>query len=401
MTPEEQKPRVRFFEPLPFEHEGARYVSLHDPLHHTAEGLSVSLPAFMLITYMDGSRTVDEICAAFKTEYGGAAPAEAVRGLVRDLDANLLLDNENFRQHRQQLFDAFALEPVRRAALAGGGYPADPAAAHAALDRFFPADGANGPAPFAIVAPHIDLRAGGPLFGAAFARLKNSTAETFVILGIGHALEDDFFACIDKDFETPLGVSPVNREFLTALEKDFGEPLYRQMYAHKHEHSVEFQALFLQKILPGRHRIVPILFSFPEAIEELDHPLYNRGRVDRFTAALKKQIDRLGDKACVIAGIDMSHVGKRFGHAEGVTEGRLKEIEREDRAALGFVASGDKRGFVEYMKAVNPRNHVCGFPALYTLMGLLDGRKGELIEYGQNVEGDHDAVVGFCAMAFR
>lgn len=400
MTTEELKPRVRFFEPVPFEHEGERYVNLRDPFHYTPEGLSVSLPAFMLITYMDGSRTVEDICAAFKEEYGGAAAPEGVRALVRDLDNNRLLDNKNFAIQKQQVCAAFAAEPVRGAALAGGGYPDEPAAVHAVLDRFIPAHGGAGPAPFAIVAPHIDLRAGGPVFGAAFARLKNSTAETFVILGIGHALEGDFFACIDKDFETPLGVSPIDREFLEELEKDFGEPIYQQMYAHKHEHSVEFQTLFLQKVLPGGHRIVPILFSFPEVIEELSHPVYNRLRVDRFTAALKKQIDRLGGKVCVIAGIDMSHVGKRFGHAEGLTDERLGEVEREDRMALAFVAAGDKRGFVEYMKEVNPRNHVCGYPALYTLLGLLGGRTGELIEYGQSVEGEHDAVVGFAAMSF-
>ncbi len=394
-------PRVRFFEPVPFEHEGERYVNLRDPFHYTPEGLSVSLPAFMLITYMDGSRTIEDICAAFKEEYGGTAPVEAVRGLVRDLDNNRLLDNKNFTLQKQQVCAAFSAEPVRGAALAGGGYPDDSDAVHAALDCFIPPHGESGPPPFAIVAPHIDLRAGGPVFGAAFARLKNSAGQTFVILGIGHALEGDFFACIDKDFETPLGVSPVDREFLAGLEKDFGEPLYRQMYAHKHEHSVEFQVLFLQKLLPGGHRIVPILFSFPEVIEELTHPVYNRQRVDRFTAALEKQIDRLGDKVCVIAGIDMSHVGKRFGHAEGVTDEQLKEIEREDRAAVAFVAAGDKPGFVKYMKEVNPRNHVCGYPALYTLMGLLDGRTGELIEYGQSVEGDHDAVVGFAAMSFQ
>ncbi len=401
MLTAEPKPRVRFFEPVTFEHEGQRYVNLRDPFHYAPDGLSVSLPAFMLITYMDGSRTVEDICAAFEEECGSAIPAEAVRNLVKDLDNNHLLENENFKLQKQKVCAAFAAAPVRAAALAGGGYPDDPAAIRAILERFMPAVERGGPAPFAIVAPHIDLLAGGPVFGAAFALLQGSKADTtYVILGVGHALEGDFFACIDKDFETPLGVSPVNREFLAGLEKGFGEPIYRQMYAHKHEHSVEFQALFLQQLLPSRHRIVPILFSFPEVIEELEHPAYNCQRVDRFTAALKKQIDRLGDKVCIIAAIDMSHVGKRFGHEEGVTDKRLAEIEREDRAALAFVAAGDKRGFVEYMKEMNPRNHVCGFPALYMLLGLLNGRTGELIEYAQNVEGDHDAVVGFAAMSF-
>ncbi len=393
------KPCVRFIEPFPFDHEGNRYVNLRDPFHYAPEGLSVSLPAFLLITFMDGSRTLEDIRAAFKEQYGGDVPLDAVQGLVKDLDANHLLANAAFERHKQTVVEAFAAQPVRRAALAGDGYPDDPRALHAALDRFIPEDG-GGAAPFAIVAPHIDLRAGGPLFGAAFARLRETRAKTFVILGIGHALEGDFFACIDKDFETPLGLSPVDREFLAGLEEDFGEPLYRQMYAHKHEHSVEFQVLFLQKLLPQRHRIVPILLSFPEVIDDLIHPVYNRERVCRFTSALRKRLAALGKDACVIAGIDMSHVGKRFGHAEGISAERLARIEREDRAALGFVAAGDKKGFVEYMKEVNPRNQVCGFPALYALCDLLEGRTGELIEYGQNVEGDNDAVVGFAAMAF-
>lgn len=394
-------PQVRYLEPVPFEHDGNRFVHLRDPFHYAPDALSVSLPAFVLITMMDGAATVGDIAARFNSTYNAKIKVEEVTALVMDLDRSFLLANGNFLEHRKRVMDGFAREPLRRAALAGSGYPADGLALSALLDGYL-AGKPDGPAPYAVISPHIDLKAGGPTFGAAFAPLASSAADTFVILGIGHSLEGDFFACIDKDFETPLGVSAVDRPFLSALEKDFGEPIFGQMYAHKYEHSVEFQALFLQKLFSGRpYTIVPVLLSFPEVIGELDDPKFNATRVERFISALKKGMDRLGPRGCLIAGVDLSHVGRRFGREEGVTPELLKEVEADDLAALTFLGAGDKKGFVEHLKKVNPKNSVCGFPALYALFDLLEGRAGTLLEYRQNVEGENDSAVSFAAMTFK
>jgi hypothetical protein len=272
----------------------------------------------------------------------------------------------------------------------------------AVLDGYLAGAPVPAAAPFAIVAPHIDLGAGGPSFGAAFSRLRNSTAGTFIILGIGHTLDGDFFACIDKDFQTPLGTSPVDREFLAGLERDFGEPIYKQMYAHKNEHSAEFQVLFLQKVFQGQppRKIVPILLSFPEMIDEIDHPLFNVKRVEKFVDALRKGIGRLNGGACLIAGVDLSHVGRRFGQEEGAGKERLAEVEAQDRKLLKLVGAGKKKEFSGLMKKINRRNSICGYPALYVLMDLLEGRKGELLDYRQNVEGENDSMVSFASMSF-
>jgi len=125
-----------------------------------------------------------------------------------------------------------------------------------------------------------------------------------------------------------------------------------------------------------------------------------KARVGRFIGALKKGIERLDGKACLIAGVDLSHIGRRFGQEEGVGEERLKKTEVDDKHILDYIASGDKRGFVRFMKKINPVNNVCGYPALYVLLDLLDGRKGELIAYRQNVEPDTDSMVSFAALSF-
>ncbi|MBI5178445.1 MAG: AmmeMemoRadiSam system protein B [Nitrospinae bacterium] len=394
------RPLARYVEPIPFEHDGMRFVQLHDPLRYSDGALSVSLPAFILMTMMDGQTTLETIRAEFNANYNAGITIAEIASLVKDLDKQFLLSNGNFEAQKKKLADEFAAQKVRPSSLAGKSYPADPAELSALLNGFLKEDG--GPAPFAIVAPHIDLHAGGAVFGAAYARLKHSTAETFVILAIGHALDGDFFACIDKDFQTPLGASPVDRAFLSGLEAGFGEPLFANAYAHKNEHSAEFQVLLLQKLFAGQpaRKVVPILFSFPETIEDLDHPAYNKQRVDRFIRALRTEIKRRPGKICLIAGVDLSHIGRRFNQEEGAAEQRLQETETDDRNLLRLVAEGNKPEFVRFMKETNPRNNVCGFPALYVLLDLLDGRKGELLDYRQNVEPDTDSMVSFAAMSF-
>ena len=397
-------PCVRHVEPQPFEHNGQQVIHLRDPHRFVENGLTVSMSAYWIITLMNGANSVAEIRDTFNARYRSTITAEEVEALVRSLDENYLLDNERFANYKKERYSEFHSESVRKAALAETSYPNDPEELSNLLETFL-ANGGSGSTQQtdALIAPHIDLSAGGASFGAAYAELRGSDAETFVILGTGHTLSDDFFACIDKDFETPLGVSPLDRTFLGKLEKEFGEPIYKNEYAHKFEHSIEFQVLFLQKLFSDSNppkKIVPILFSFPETVDDMDHPIFNAERIDRFSAALQKTIDGSGGKICLIGGIDLSHIGKRFGQESGASAERLKELEDEDRTALKHVADGKKNEFVQYMKKVNPQNNICGFPVLYVMMDLLNGRKGKLLDYRQNVEGDNESAVSFAAMTF-
>jgi len=397
------KPLVRDLEPMPFVQNGAQTVLLRDPLRFSGNSIVLSPSAYWIATLMNGKNSIDAIRRAFQENFNAPLDLPDIEKLVKILDDSFFLDNDNFRKHKQAVIEEFRESGIRKSSLAGESYPDDAEEVSELLDSFLDDGAARGNPPFAIVAPHIDLHVGGPVFGKAYAGLKNSVAETFVILAIGHTLTEDFFACTNKDFQTPLGSSSIDAEFLENLEKEFGEPLFEQEFAHKAEHSAEFQVLFLQKIFGGNEaprKIVPILFSFPEYADDLHHPRFNAEQINRFSAALRKTVEQKNGRVAVIAGIDLSHVGRRFGQAEGATPELLEQVERDDRQLLRLLADGDREDFVKFMKEVNPRNHVCGFPALYVLFDLLNGRKGELMEYRQNVEGDSDSMVSFAAMAF-
>lgn len=397
------KPEIRPVDIFPLDNEGQKLILLRDPQNLSDKQVTVTLSAYLIVTNMNGANTLEEIRVLFNDTYKADITPEDIQKLVKSLDDSYLLKNEKFINRTKELIEEFENSPVRESCLSGKSYSDDAEALSKELDGYLDGKESGSKPPVAIIAPHIDLRIGGKAFGAAFSQLKGSEAETFVVLGIGHTLASDFFACVNKDFKTPLGVSPVDGDFLARLEEDFGEPIFNNAFAHKSEHSVELQVLFLQKLFGGEkppRKIVPILLSFPETIEEFKHPVFNKQRIDKFISALQKGIERMGKKVCLIGGIDLSHVGRRFGETAGAPEARLKEIEYEDKVILGFVADGLKEEFVKYMKKVNPQNHVCGFPALYVLMDLMDGHKGELLEYMQNVEGKNESVVSFTAMRF-
>jgi len=398
-----QKIKIRPLEPIPTMYEGQKVVLLRDPLRFSDKNLTVSISAYWLFMRFDGNNSIEDARSAFKKEYRAEVPLDDVRELVKMLDEANFLENENFEKHKQAVFDEFDKSDIRKSALAGLSYPDNKDALIKELDGYLDGHETTNADPVAIIAPHIDLSAGGDSFGSAYSKLKNSTADTFVILGTGHMLMDDFFAVTDKAFETPLGVSQVDDVFLATLEETFGEPIYKSAFAHKYEHSVEFQVLFLQKLFEGNgkpRKIVPILLSFPENLDEINHPLFNLARVEKFSLALKKTVEQSKEKIAIIGGIDLSHVGKRFGQLAGATKSMQANCARDDHAVLDYLANGDKDGFMTLMKKVNKNNHICGFPVMSILFDLLGKRKGELLDYQQSVEGDNDSMVSFASMLF-
>ena len=141
------------------------------------------------------------------------------------------------------------------------------------MDGFFaPPDGpgpingaATGQPVRGLIAPHIDFHRGGPAYAWAYRDLaERGDADVFVVFGTCHAGMADPFALTRKPFETPLGPVPVERDFVDALAARAGQDCFASELAHRNEHSVEFQAVFLRYLYAGRREVtvVPILASF-------------------------------------------------------------------------------------------------------------------------------------------
>jgi AmmeMemoRadiSam system protein B len=193
------------------------------------------------------------------------------------------------------------------------------------------------------------------------------------------------FALTLKDYDTPLGPAVVDRDVADALARRAGQDLLANELAHRSEHSIEFQAVFLWYLFAGRRdiTIVPVLASFVhEAIARGQSPEAD-ARVPRFLDALAETIAASGRRVCVIAGADLAHVGPRFGDPEPVGPAWLADLEREDRAMLATVEAGDATAFFESAARDDDRRRVCGLSPIYATLKVLGRSAGSLRRYDQ------------------
>ncbi|MBI4666893.1 MAG: AmmeMemoRadiSam system protein B [Nitrospinae bacterium] len=395
-------PVFRKVEAAPIEHEGQQLIHIHDPFGFS-NPLAVSPGAFFLMTLMDGNNGLTEIREAFHKATGQLAAKDEIQEIITALDEAFYLDNGRFRAHRAAVIRKFAESPTRKPALAGKSYPADREGLLKLIDGLLAKASPGAGGVKAIIVPHIDFRVGGDMMAAGWSHARNSGADLFIILGIGHSLTEDFVSCLAKDFETPAGPMRVDKGFLENLRRNFGEDIYSQPEAHMNEHSIEFQSLFFARLFGDNPEAAaaPILLSFPENVWDYGHEKFNGDRVDRFINALKKTVEESGRQALYVASVDFSHVGRRFGDMGKLDDAQLARIGVDDREIMALFNDGDRAGFLEKLRGVNGNNRVCGFPALYTLLAALENTRGETLEYRQNMEGDRETLVSFASMVAR
>jgi MEMO1 family protein len=309
---------------------------------------------------------------------------------------------------------------VRPAAYAGRSYPSDPTELRRELDAFFVVDGGPGPMNrtavpdgrrlTAVLSPHIDPTRGGPALAWAYKTVaERSDADLFVIFGTAHHLMDQWFCASRKDFDTPLGAVRTDRAFIDRLAKHLASSvagrcldLFEDELAHRSEHSIEFQALFLQHVLGGSRdfRIVPILVgSFHEFVAEKASPAA-APEVQAFLAAVRFAAARHSGKVCYISGADLAHVGQRFGDPWLLDKRRLAEQSKDDRKLLELACRGDSESFFRHVALQGDCRRICGLSPTYTMLAVLDSARGELLKYGQAVEEDGTACVSFASAAF-
>ena len=97
-----------------------------------------------------------------------------------------------------------------------------------------------------------------------------------------------------------------------------------------------------------------------------------------FIDALHAVIDERRDDVCCIAGVDLSHVGQRFGQNISISPALLKQVEAEDRSMMQHVLDQDAERFFRLIQCEKDRRNVCGVPAIYTLLRLMKGGSSRL-----------------------
>jgi len=247
---------------------------------------------------------------------------------------------------------------VRRAAVAGMFYPADPEELRQTVERLLAsAPQPDQPAPKALVAPHAGYVYSGPVAATAYARLIKRGGKIHRVVVLGPAHYHPLYGLATHSaqaFETPLGRVPLEHpgavRFFDA--------------AHQREHSVETQLPFLQMAL-GEFHLVPIVVGEATAGE------------------VAEVIDALwgGEETLIVVSTDLSH------YHDARAARKLDLATADDIVALRAAALG--------------HDSACGRHALAGLLVALRNRGLGLecvdLRNSSDTAGDPDRVVGYGA----
>lgn len=377
---------------------------IRDPMHYTDTVLIVPPQLVASLAHFDGESSEGDLRHALFQALGDLRSGEVADQLKTALDEAGFLENESFARLRESAEREFAEQPVRFPAHLGpGGYPEDPEELCGQWDDYLRA--ARAPAvesTFAVAAPHVSPFGGWESYADAYAAIPKSAAEkTFVVLGTSHHGELDRFGLTRKPYATPYGDTTPALDLIDELERAAPAAVLMEDYCHAVEHSIEFQVVFLQHLFGPKVRVLPILVgSFARSVYEGGLPEKDEA-VARFFGALGEIAARESKELFWVMGIDMAHMGRRYGDrfAARADRDEMTEVAERDRARIDRAAASDAPGFWDRVRENRDDLKWCGSAPLYTFLKCAPGARGELLRYQQwNI--DEDSVVSFAGMRF-
>jgi MEMO1 family protein len=317
--------------------------------------------------------------------------------LLQALDEAGFIENETYATLKQRRLAAFFDAPQRQTAHAGSAYPAEIAPLRSLMQSYLDGD-APAPQPLVgIAAPHISPQGGWRSYRAAYQELTADLADrTFVVLGTSHYGQPEKFGLTRKPFTTPFGATSVDVPLVNELASQ--PAVLMEDYCHAVEHSIEFQIVFLQAIFGPDIRILPILCGSLGRSTRLPE---DNDSVKRFFAALGELAEREKQRLFWVLGVDMAHMGARYGDsfAAHADDGKMEWVRERDLLRIDRINASDAKGFWELVKENRDDLKWCGTSPFYTFMKALPQARGTTQRYEQwNI--DENSVVSFAGISF-
>jgi AmmeMemoRadiSam system protein B len=402
-----QYPVLRNLQFSPIKQGEEQYVVLWDPSGLSKEKLVLPLNYFFIVQHFDGDHSLQEIGALYLKRFGEFLMPDKVEQLVGDLEDKLFLEGNRTEVAKARARNAYREGAVRPAGFAGKSYEADRGPLKKQIDGFFSSKEGPDFKPSAnkgklikgLVVPTYDLKQAGPIYAWAYKELQEAQQpDVLVIMGTAHAGLEGLFALTDKDFETPLGVVPVDRPIVDRLKVLVPE-YFSEDIAHLSEHSIEFQLPFVQTNAGATApvAIVPILCSF--SAMSLNDPSV-RSSVDRFVGVLREAILASGKTVCVIAAGELAHLGMRYGDKAPPTDFSFHRSMQYDLEMLKYVEDLKPEEFAGYIQKEKDQRRISGFSPIYCLLRLIEAEKGQVLRYDRGITDQYNSTVTYASMAF-
>ena len=376
---------------------------VRDPYGYSESTLLVPPPLVQALECFDGQQSSLDLRAELVRITGEIQVEELEKHLYESLNEAGFLETDRYRELKSECETRFAQAAVRFPAFAGSAYPAEKVKLSELLLSRIGGPRGNSET-LAIAAPHASPDGGWNTYRSAYQALPSiSEAQdrTFVILGTSHYGAPDRFGLTRKQFITPYGQARTNIPLVDELEAAAPDSIRMEDYCHAVEHSIEFQIVFLQHIYGNDVKILPILCGpFVKSLYEGVLPESNVA-VTRFFDALANVGAREGKRLFWVLGVDMAHMGRRYGDPLRAKAGigEMLAIENRDRQRIEQINTGDLEAYWSLVQQNHDDLKWCGSAPFYTFMKVMPGLRGELLDYHQ-WQIDAESVVSFGAMRF-
>ena len=398
-------PKLRFnLDFLPSSDPQRPGLFIRDPYHYSDATLLVPPGLVQALECFDGSQSTLDLRSELVRLTGDIQVADLEKHLFDSLDEAGFLENETYRALKARREADFAAELTRDAVFAGHAYPENqPKLAELLRGRIGGPQGS--PATIGIAAPHASPEGGWDTYRAAYQALpslEEAEGRTFVILGTSHYGAPERFGLTRKQFLTPFGEAQTDVALVDEIEAAASSSVRMEDYCHAVEHSIEFQIVFLQHLYGPAVRILPILCGpFVRSVYEGGLPEENES-VAAFFDVLGNIAGREGKRLFWVLGIDLAHMGRRYGDPLRAiaNSGEMLAVEQRDRARIRQLEEGDRHGFWSLVQDGHDDLKWCGSAPLYTFLKIVPGARGELLHY-QQWQIDDQSVVSFGALRFQ
>jgi AmmeMemoRadiSam system protein B len=355
------------------------------------------IPALLLL---DGTRTKLDLQAELARSLVIPEIGNAIGHLLEALSQAGFLEDETYAKLKQGRILAFTESPVRQAAHAGSAYPAEIGPLRDLMQHYLDGAAPTRKGIMGIAAPHVSPQGGWQSYRAAYQELTPDLRDrTFVVLGTSHYGQPGKFGLTHKPFQTPFGKTRIDQTLVAELAAQPAALL--EDYCHAIEHSIEFQVVFLQAIYGADVRILPLLCGPFASTMHADEFPEDDEHVKRFLEALREIAEREKQRLFWVLGVDMAHMGTRFGDtfAAHADRDEMSLVRERDMLRIERMNASDARGFWNLIKGNRDDLKWCGSSPIYTFMKVVPQARGTLHRYQQwNI--DEKSVVSFAGISF-
>lgn len=441
------KPRLRRIQPIPLQQDGKQLLGLRDATQISQRTVVTTPLAQFALAHMNGENDLEAIVSRAREQATAAkVPEQAVGSierapieqLIAQLDAAGMIEGPVFDSINEELREQFdksdILPPSATAdfadALAKQELGEDASAEQMEevgqtklrelLDTFMEKalEKAENPSfdalPKAIVAPYIDYGRGWMNYGAVYGRLRVvDRPERVIVLGVNHFGQATGVTGCDKGYETPLGVSQLDKEFLDLLKAELGEEDYgkfmRERFDHEREGSIELQLPWIQHTMKD-----PNTGESPKVVGVLIHDVLrnhtngydNTGlALEPFVKAIHGAIESAPGKTLIVIAANLSHVGPAFGDKvklagedKDATEARNRVL-NHDKTMLDMVINNKPNDLITSMMWQKNPTRWGSIGTMIAGMRLADSDNTQMLNYAGIGDQQGMSFVTTCAMA--